>query len=279
MCKNGKKQGFTLDQLLICMAIVGLVAAIVIPAVIKRLGQKEYITGLRKAMVSLNSAITISSFDGETLYDNHDIFNYLQQHMKVQYTRPAKTKEVCFGEGNKKSKNTDNCREIKPLSENAVFYTTDGIAFEFASFENAKDIYKLYENNNLSLCMNTVPTEHYDENNEYEGDYSSHLCEGCGSLGLKSNDGTEKPPCLIVVDVNGNRKPNSPFKPKRIYASKDGKNLTDVFLVMVTDKEAVPYGKVAQKALYKGGKDEDYRRKSFSQLFYEFFHKKKETKE
>ena len=76
------KKAFTLAEVLITLAIIGVVAAISIPSVISNSQQQEFKTGLRKAVSVLNSAITMNmAIDGESPYDNKDTFNYLQRHM------------------------------------------------------------------------------------------------------------------------------------------------------------------------------------------------------
>ena len=62
-----------------------------------------------------------------------------------------------------------------------------------------------------------------------------------------------------MVDVNGDRKPNPanvnckekkcaiPFK----YADPLGIKLTDMFTIIITDKEAIPFGVAAQRAMYQ----------------------------
>ena len=79
-----KKRGFTLAEVLITLAIIGVVAALTIPSVISNSQQQEFKTGLRKAVSVLNSAITMNmAIDGESPYDNRELFNYLQRHMSV----------------------------------------------------------------------------------------------------------------------------------------------------------------------------------------------------
>ena len=81
------KKGFTLAEVLITLAIIGVVAAISIPSVISNSQQQEFKTGLRKAVSVLNSAITMNmAIDGETPYENVDLFNYLQRHMSIMRT-------------------------------------------------------------------------------------------------------------------------------------------------------------------------------------------------
>ncbi|MDO5438160.1 MAG: hypothetical protein Q4F80_08190, partial [bacterium] len=111
----------------------------------------------------------------------------------------------------------------------------------------------LYETGTLACTMNV------SGNSQYRG------CGGCGSLGLNNNlDNTTKPPCVISVDVNGDRKPNPQnascvsgecsVKNSYKYSDPDGKKLTDVFTIMITDKEAIPWGVAAQRAMYNSQK-------------------------
>lgn len=76
-------------------------------------------------------------------------------------------------------------------------------------------------------------------------------CARCGSYGLNSNtDETTNAPCLVIVDVNGDRKPypsnsrcfSSTCSKENIrkYADPDGIRLTDTFPIMITDKGAIP---------------------------------------
>lgn len=94
---------------------------------------------------------------------------------------------------------------------------------------------------------------------------------GCGSLGLANNpNNTLKPPCTIMVDVNGDRKPTPKNASCPPYAGSNGidcgknnvyivpdpnsKKIGDIFTIMITDKQAIPYGVVAQKAMYEAQK-------------------------
>ena len=51
------KKGFTLAEVLITLAIIGIVAALTIPSVISNYQQQEFKTGLKKAVSVLNEAI------------------------------------------------------------------------------------------------------------------------------------------------------------------------------------------------------------------------------
>ena len=231
------KKGFTLAEVLITLAIIGVVAAISIPSVISNSQQQEFKTGLRKAVSVLNSAITMNmAIDGETPYDNANLFGYLQKHMSVM-------KSV-----------TDIRNEY--LNErgygNTAFYTTDGMRFEFRFGTIDLKTHKLYESNTYA-CLKGVSGSWNNSNN---------VCGGCGSYGLNNNvDGTTKPPCIIMVDVNGDRKPNPSNvnckssscakENKYKYSDPLGLKLTDLFTIMITDKQAIPYGVAAQRAMYQ----------------------------
>ena len=237
-----KLSGFTLAEVLITLAIIGVVAALSIPAVISNSQQQEYKTGLRKAVSVLNSAITMNmALDGESPYDNANLFGYLMKHMSViESTNSIRGKYAILALD-------DN------VWLNTAFYTTDGMRFELRHGVSQFNYFPLYENNNIFLCTKGM-----------SGAYNHGAsCDGCGSYGLNSNsDDTTKPPCLMVVDVNGDRRPN----PNNVnckenscakaykYSDPLGLKLTDMFTIMITDKQAIPYGVAAQRAMYQARK-------------------------
>ena len=243
--------GFTLAEVLITLAIIGVVAALSIPAVISNSQQQEFKTGLRKAVSVLNSAITMNmALDGESPYDNANTFGYLQKHMAV-----IESTNAIRGKFHSKVSST-NANSYG----NLAFYTTDGMRFEFYDNVNSSDQadLRLYENNNIRICMGAT-----GESLHQLGNFDKLTCGGCGSYGLNSNpDNTTKVPCHIAVDVNGDRKPSpanvncknttcaEPYK----YADPLGFKLTDMFSIMITDKQAIPYGVAAQRAMYQARK-------------------------
>ncbi|MDO5438226.1 MAG: type II secretion system protein [bacterium] len=240
------KKAFTLAEVLITLAIIGVVAAMSIPSVISNSQQQEFKTGLRKAVSVLNSAITMNmALDGETPYDNANLFGFLMRHMAIiESTTSLRDKYMT----------SDTSGWGRAL--NAAFYTTDGMRYELRRGYTQIDAHPLYEEQNIFLCTKNVTGINKTPN---------EACLGCGSYGLNSNtDNTTKPPCLVVVDVNGDRKPNPAnvdcksescsSQNKRKYSDPDGKKLTDLFTIMVTDKEAIPYGVAAQRAMYNSQK-------------------------
>lgn len=94
----------------------------------------------------------------------------------------------------------------------------------------------------------------FNNNNDDNTDSNNKSPCYCGSNGVSSSSATDKSPCLILVDVNGDKKPtpanvnnnNNTYT----YPSPGDSLLKDIFSIMITDDRAVPFGVVAQKAMY-----------------------------
>ena len=244
-----KRKAFTLAEVLITLAIIGVVAAIAIPSVISNSQQQEFKTGLRKAVSVLNSAITMNmAIDGESPYDNANLPGYLMKHMSVLKTNSNLMSEF----------RSFTVRNDKTQDENTnfAFYTTDGMRFEFAYHLSGWNDAPLHETSEIKACNAPIGAETTSD---------GYSCGGCGSYGLNNNtDGTIKPPCLMLVDVNGDRKP-TPMNVNCKDVSCASVNLykvplpsekkvRDTFSLLVTDKKVVPYGVTAQKAMYQAQK-------------------------
>lgn len=172
-----KSSAFTLAEVLITLAIIGVVAAMTIPSVIVRTNQQEFKTGLKKAVSVLNQAVTMNiAMDSETPEDMtspDELFDYLARRMNV-------IKETAAGDDD---------------VANATFYTADGFRYGVGSVN----------------------------------------ASGCSSAN----------PCIITVDVNGDRGPNQ--EPGQGNSTK----ITDQFSLMVTDTGVTPYGEIAQKTMFQ----------------------------
>lgn len=57
---NNSKQGFTLAEVLVTLAIIGVVAALTIPTLIQSANQAKYSTGLKKTISVLSSALQMN---------------------------------------------------------------------------------------------------------------------------------------------------------------------------------------------------------------------------
>ena len=226
------KKGFTLAEVLITLMIIGIVAALTIPSVISNYQQQEFKTGLKKAVSVLNEAIQMNiAQDGETPYDNSNIFKYLQRHMSV------------LDDGHYRYENGN------PFQVNEYFFTTDGMRFESPVYND----FVLHES---GLRIGDMDVRWGIPAGSYKGE--------CGSYGLANNpNDTKYPPCIVLVDVNGDKKPspqissslnsttgNTDYRALNLFPSPTDKKLTDIFNIMITEDRAIPFGVVAQRAMY-----------------------------
>ncbi len=200
-----KSLGFTLAEVLITLAIIGVVAAMTIPSVIVNTNQQEFKTGLKKAVSVLNQAITmnvalenitpadltVSATDTRT---GGSLMHYLAQRLNII----KETNSYSYGS-----------------QKNAAFYTADGMRFEFPESPNATGM------------------------------------AGTGTWGnTKCSSAT---PCMVVVDVNGDKKPNPQTDNTGVYLTPDptSSRIMDVFPIMINESAAVPFGIVAQRTMFQ----------------------------
>ena len=281
-------KAFTLAEVLITITIIGIIAALTVPSVVANHQQRVFKTGLKQAVAILNDAISANlALENESPYDNANLVGYLARHMTVVKSTT-----------NTKALSKEGFGYTQSSWSNAVLYTSNGMRFEFRQGGTAQPSKnKIYESKDILgsyvVACASDHTGRFDETvtwtdpeTESEGHYES--CGGCGSYGLEYNPRhTTKPPCLIIVDVNGDKKPtpkypncgykkgNSADDPegtyyidktsgppyKRVFygCAKDNlyvftkpndKKINDLFTIMITDSEAIPYGTVAQRTMY-----------------------------
>ena len=213
--RNNIYRGFTLAEALITLVIIGIIAALTIPGILINTEQHEYKSALKKALSSLNQVIELNiALDGYGPIET------------IGMDTPDDENSIF-----EMFKNRMNVISVSKAfdwggTSNYAFYTGDGMRFEFP----------------------TTPAVN-------GGTFATNNAK-CATPGGKIQDelGTEyNDPCLIIVDVNGDRKPN-PRKTKGSYkvpAATARSKVLDVFPIIVTDKNAYPYGVVAQRAMFQ----------------------------
>lgn len=210
------KKAFTLAEALITLIIIGVIAALTIPAILINTEQHEYKSALKKALTTLNQIIELNiALDGygpiEAGYmDNPTAEDSLFEMFKNRMSVISTSEDFAWG-------NTSNF----------AFFTADGMRYEFP----------------------TTP-------NQAMGGTFSATNGKCATPGRKIEDlegNTYDKPCLVVVDVNGQRRPN-PRKTAGSYkvpGAKSGTRILDVFPIIITDKNAYPFGVAAQRAMFQ----------------------------
>lgn len=218
LIKNSKtKYGFTLGEALITLVIIGVIAALTIPAVLLNTEQNEYKSALRKALSALNQVIELNiALDG---------FGPIEATSMVTPTAED-TLFMLFK--NRMNIITTSTNYTKGGTSNYAFFTADGMRYEFPTTPSLKGRTDVTFSNGNANCAS---------NSDVEDD--------SGQKGYR--------PCLIIVDVNGDKKPN-PLKDStkgyKVPKADSTSRLLDVYPIMVTENAAVPFGVVAQRAMF-----------------------------
>ena len=212
---KNKKKAFTLAEALITLVIIGVIAALTIPAILVNTEQHEYKSALKKALSALNQVIELNialegygplEAGGMGDPDKEDsLFEMFRNRMNVIST----------------SKSYD-----RGGTANYAFFTADGMRYEFPTAKRPAGGTFSTDNSKCARPQSNVQDD----------------------AGEVYND-----PCFIIVDVNGQRRPN-PLKAGGSYkvpGTKGRSKILDVFPIIITDVNAYPYGVVAQRAMFQ----------------------------
>jgi len=133
------KQAFTLAEVLLTLAIIGVVSALTIPAVITKVQKDQYVAGLRKAFNTLKlleqKAILehgeIKNWDWtKNVTDNFN--TYWKPHFDILKDCGATTDSGCFHGENETKELSGSVRSANYNSTSAYkFITSDGIAYAY----------------------------------------------------------------------------------------------------------------------------------------------------
>src|SRR5574344_457712 len=127
---HGKKHGFTLAEVLIALAVVGIIAGITIPALVNRYNDKAFKTMYKKERLTLLSALDIYMTDsGKTslrstqITTSDGVTNFLKDYMRTSTCTGGKTGS-CFADTYKTSDGNTVNSCISGLS--SCFLSKDG---------------------------------------------------------------------------------------------------------------------------------------------------------
>lgn len=191
-----KNKGFTLAEVLITLGIIGVVAAMTLPSIIKNYQKQQTITAVQKAYTSLNQSLKLAIVDyespefwieGGSGVNYETTLKYFNKYIKPYF----KIAKICTGESTlntdyylacgyktyltKRSGGWQNNDLLKQNGNRVVFAATDGM------------IYFLYP-------YQTFCTEK-DNSTPDNPQYDCHA-EANGSLSM-------------AVDINGPKEPNT----------------------------------------------------------------------
>lgn len=96
-----RKYAFTLAEILITLAIIGVVAALTIPSVVQNYQKHQTVVRLKKAYAQLHQAINLSEVDNGDLsewnysYNNQAFYDrYLKKYLKVSKSYGSSSQDV-----------------------------------------------------------------------------------------------------------------------------------------------------------------------------------------
>lgn len=127
-----KKKAFTFAEVMITLALLGIVAAIIIPVILANINERRWVTGCKKAYTTLSQATDAAILDRGPLKnwpgsdgDSRTVYRYFSQHLNI-------TKE-CF------SSNGCWTRSVRGLNGAAsvASYTSQGYGSPAISFKTA----------------------------------------------------------------------------------------------------------------------------------------------
>ena len=122
------KKGFTLAEVLITLAIIGVVAALTIPSVIVKTQQQEYRTAAKKAYSVLSQAVQLTQVqDGYTFRDEELFVQALVNNMNV--VKEEGTLSGGYVPGSAVAVT------ITGDTSNYCFYTADGFRYEVTDID------------------------------------------------------------------------------------------------------------------------------------------------
>ena len=191
-----KQNGFTLAEVLITLAIIGIVAALTLPTLMANITQRQYDTAATTFQRKFGEALKVMNTQG-TLggYNSTEEFvGELSKHIKILKTCPNTELTKCFPKEvtfNNNKVDISTITKAADLGQGEWLENTDIVGVQFANGVSALLAYNKacignqFDNDYITLTGNSVSKK-----------------EANVSLGVHD--------CLaILYDVNGNGKPNT----------------------------------------------------------------------
>ncbi len=210
-----KKNGFTLAEVLITLAIIGVVATMTLPALMTNTSEQQYITGFKKGLNTLTEAGQLSqAIDGygyeglnadKKESEAQSLFGLLARRTAVDYTAGNKHK-------------TDSGNYAVFLRDGSAILFPTGVLGTTESFAELED----------DGLAHGIPIL-FDTNGNKGPNFVSN-CEGKGSLAASAAADTDD---VTACDTKANRA------------------IKDIFAIRLRSNIAVPNGAAARWAFAK----------------------------
>lgn len=124
-----KKNGFTLAEVLITLAIIGVIATLTLPALMNNTQEQQYVTGLKKGINTLTEVAQLNSaidgYDYSAITEDSDDEDDKQSLSALFYNRASVDRELS-GSGDTVGRGAAAAGE-----SNYVIYFRDGSAISF----------------------------------------------------------------------------------------------------------------------------------------------------
>lgn len=198
------KKAFTLTEIMLTIAVIGVVAAITIPVMYRDILKTKYITGGKKVFSSYTIFLKKIAADKECENDlrctgifgsgtnNQTLGDELTKYMKIEKKCGISTDQNCW-----------------PSGTNDNF---DGSSATIKNFNTDPNFYKYKTVDGMSFAIHN-----------YTSDYNPD-CNNNGSSGLLGSESYLVQTCAIIyVDTNGQVPPNTLGKDTFIFYITNGK--------------------------------------------------------
>lgn len=230
------KYAFTLAEVLITLGIIGVVAAMTLPALVTKYKDKELATRTRKAVSAIQQAAQLAQSDYGTPGDNSSLFditktseevtkNFAKYFNGAKYCEPDKGSKECMGLHYK-------------IKFSSKIEDTSGIA----GYGNMYNNPRIVLNDETVLAVNQMDSEYrelectqFNEDGSLQKDEDGNpILKPCSSNYIAS----------IKFDINGNKQPNQFGR--------------DTFQLLIYKNQIIPggagfFGIASLKSILSGG--------------------------
>lgn len=158
-----KKNAFTLAEVLITLGIIGVVAAMTLPALIHKKNSKELETAFKKSYSNLYNAFNLVMNEGLPVFDSTNPVSDNTEFIKAFYSKYKKLKLISNNEKHTYSQSAKNFTKNKTMgvpqcsqymNATNAFITPDGSAISI--FQNCGYLWFTFDSNGIKKGPNAL---------------------------------------------------------------------------------------------------------------------------